>query len=139
EQWCRTDSIFYSGRWAMRLERDQPYSPGIKRKASEMGLTRDAVYFISCKALATEPWKEAKLVFSIERKGQSVLWRGVPLSDLIKTSASWSGFFAGYKLQEDVLPDDIVAVYFYNPASERFFIDDFRMQVVPAPPANQNK
>jgi uncharacterized membrane protein len=139
EQWCRTDSICYSGRWAMRLERNQPYSPGIKRKASEMGLTKDAVYFISCKALTSEPWKEAKLVFSIERNGQSILWRGVPLSDLIKPNSSWSGFFAGYKLQEEVKPDDNVAVYFYNPAAERFFIDDFRMQVIPAAAFNQNK
>ncbi|MFN9955728.1 MAG: hypothetical protein ACK55I_21735, partial [bacterium] len=116
-----------------------PYSPGIKRKASEMGLTKDAVYFISCKALTSEPWKEAKLVFSIERNGQSILWRGVPLSDLIKPNSSWSGFFAGYKLQEEVKPDDNVAVYFYNPAAERFFIDDFRMQVIPAAAFNQNK
>jgi hypothetical protein len=132
EQWCRTDSVHYSGNWSMRLERDQPYSPGIKRKAAELGMKKDAVYFVSCKLLNADAWREAKLVVSIERNGQSILWRGISPAELAMDSGKWQGFFAGYKIQEDVLPEDVVAIYFYNPGQERFFMDDFRIQVVPA-------
>ena len=115
----------------MRLLPDQMYSPGLKTVASRLGFVKGATYMIACKTLHLQDWREAKLVVSIERKGQSVLWRGIPLSDFPSPAAAWSGFYVGYKLQEDVLPDDTVVVYFYNPAGETFFVDDFRMEVIP--------
>ena len=131
EVYCRTDSVSANGRWCMRLLPDQMYSPGLKTVASRLGFVKGATYMIACKTLHLQDWREAKLVVSIERKGQSVLWRGIPLSDFPSPAADWSGFYAGYKLQEDVLPDDTVVVYFYNPAGETFFVDDFRMEVIP--------
>lgn len=132
EVYCRTDSISASGKWSLRLLPEHEYSPGIKKAASVLGFTKGATYMIACKIMHAQNWKEAKLVVSIEREGQSLLWRGIPLSDFPAPAAVWSGFYAGYKLQEDIRPDDKVAIYFYNPADEVFFVDDFRIEVLPA-------
>jgi hypothetical protein len=131
EVYCRTDSIFASGKWCMRLLPDNMYSPGLKSTASALGFVKGATYMISCKTRHVIDWRDAKLVVSVERAGQSVLWRGIQLSDFPSPVGVWSGFYAGYKLQEEIQPDDKVSLYFYNPAGETFFVDDFRMEVIP--------
>jgi hypothetical protein len=65
---------------------------------------------------------------SVDRDGVNILWRGIALQPFA-ADFGWNTFYAGYKLQEAILPDDMVSVYFFNPAGEQFWLDDIRFVV----------
>jgi hypothetical protein len=124
----RTSDVASSGVYSWIIKEGQEYSPGIKEKASRMGFTPGAVYKLSCKFRSDQDLKEVKGVVSVDRDGVNILWRGIALQPFAADSG-WNTFYAGYKLQEAILPDDIVSVYFFNPAGEEFWLDDIRFVV----------
>lgn len=126
-----TDSIKSSGKYSMHIKPEQEFSPGIKASAESLGFMKGSTYELQCKYFAVESLREGKLVVSIERDGEVILWRGVNMSDFPLMSKGWTSFYAGYRLQEEILPTDNVSVYFYNPAKEEFWIDDVSFKVLP--------
>ena len=124
----RTTEVASSGIYSWSMKPGQEYSPGIKDKASRLGFTAGAVYKLTCNFRSTQELKEAKGVVSVDRDGVNILWRGIALQPFAADSG-WNTFYAGYKLQESILPDDVVSVYFFNPAGEPFWLDDIRFTV----------
>lgn len=124
----RTNEVASSGIYSWAMKPGQEYSPGIKDKASRLGFTAGAVYKLTCNFRSTQELKEAKGVVSVDRDGANILWRGIALQPFAADSG-WNTFYAGYKLKETILPDDVVSVYFFNPASEQFWLDDIRFTV----------
>ncbi|MFN0189689.1 MAG: glycosyltransferase family 39 protein [Bacteroidia bacterium] len=126
----RTDSISIEGNWSLRMNPDQEYSSSYKSSAANLGFEKGSVYQMSCKYFSDTTLTDVVFVVSIERKGESLLWRGVHLSDFPVENETWTSFYVGYKLVEDILPDDEVIFYFYNASKQKFFIDDFVFRVL---------
>jgi hypothetical protein len=126
----RTDSISLEGKWSMRMNPDQDYSTTYKSRADNLGFVRGSVFQMSCKYFSDTLLTDVVFVVSIDRKGESVIWRGVQLHDFPIENKTWTSFYAGYKLVEDILPDDEVSLYFYNASKQKFFVDDFVFRVL---------
>jgi ABC-type proline/glycine betaine transport system permease subunit len=126
----RTDSIAANGKWSMRMNPEQEYSSTYRSSAANLGLTQGTVYQLSCKYLADTFLSDVVCVVSIARKDENIIWRGVQLHDFPSKNHTWTTFYAGYKLVENVLPDDEVSVYFMNASRQKFFIDDIVFRVL---------
>lgn len=126
----RTDSVAANGKWSMRMNTDQEYSSTFRSSAANLGLTQGAVYQVSCKYLADIKLSDVVCVVSIARKDENIIWRGVQLHDFPAQNNTWTTFYAGYKLVENILPDDEVSIYFMNASRQKFFIDDVVFRVL---------
>jgi len=132
DQYFRTDSIAATGNWSLHMRPEFEYSSGIKRTAADLGIQRGVLLELQLSFLSSSALRDAKAVISIERNGQSVLWRGIRLGAFQPDeSGQWAPFFMGYRIQEDVLPGDMVAIYCYNPSREEFWLDEFVFRVKP--------
>lgn len=126
----RTDSIAANGKWSMRINADQEYSSTFRSSAANLGLAKGVVYQISCKYLSDTMLSDVVCVVSIARKDENIIWRGVQLHDFPAKNNTWTTFYAGYKLVENILPDDEVSIYFMNASRQKFFIDDVLFRVL---------
>lgn len=126
----KTDSLSFSKSTSMYIGESYEFSPGIKDRAENVGFLKGATFELKCRYYSPIDLKELKLVVSIDRNGESVIWRGYPLSLFPVKKGEWVMFYAGYKLTEDILPDDLVSVYFYNPSKEKVWIDDIEFRVL---------
>ncbi len=126
----RTDSVSANGQWSMRMNADEEYSSTFRSNAANLGLTKGTVYQISCEYLADSVLADVVCVVSIARKDENVIWRGVQLHDFPSKKQTWTTFYAGYKLVENILPDDEVSIYFMNASKQKFFIDNIVFRVL---------
>jgi hypothetical protein len=126
----RTDSIAANSKWSMRMNAEQEYSSTFRSGAANLGLKQGAVYQVSCKYLADTVLADVVCVVSIARKGENIVWRGVQLRDFPAKNNTWTTFYAGYKLVENILPDDEVSIYFMNASRQKFFVDDIVFRVL---------
>lgn len=127
----KTDSISFSGAYAMIVNETREYGPGIKERAENIGFKKGTTFQMKCRYLSPVPLRDFKAVVSIDRNGTSIIWRGYPFNLYPSRASEWTSFYAGYKLQEEILPDDVVSVYFYNPAREKVWIDELEFRVLP--------
>jgi hypothetical protein len=127
----KTDSISFSGKFCMQLNEAMEFSPGIKDRAENIGCRKGSTFQLKCRYFSLDTLTELKAVISIDRNGTSLIWRGYNLSLYPSKKGEWTTFYSGYKFQEEILPDDIVSVYFYNPAKEQVWIDDIGFKMLP--------
>ncbi len=127
----KTDSIFCSGKKSMIISESTEFSPGIKDRAENIGFEKGAVFLLNFKYFSHRTTSELKVVVSVDRNGETILWRGYPLHLYPPARSGWTTYYAGYKLQENILADDFVSVYFYNPQKERVWIDELSFRVFP--------
>lgn len=118
-----------SGKYSLLMKPEQEFGPSVHLKASEMGLKKDATVMFSCKANVDTSVSELKLVVQVQRGNESILWRGFDIRSYQKKYGQWFSAYAGYKIQEHLLPDDDVSVYFYNPRKENVYLDDVHFSV----------
>lgn len=125
----KSDDQSFSGKFSLLMRPEQEYGPTIRKYAGEMGLLKDVTMMFSCKAKADTAIAELKLVVQVQRGEESVLWRGLDIRPYQKEFDQWFSAYAGYKIQEELNPDDVVSIYFYNPYKEKVWLDDVRFEV----------
>jgi hypothetical protein len=108
------------------------FSPAIESRSENAGVEKGATFLFKCRYLSTAPLAEMKFVVEVKRGEEVVLWRGYPLNSFPSVNGEWTSFYAGYSFQEDILPDDIMKAYIYNPNKEKAFIDDIDFSILPA-------
>ncbi len=129
------DSVFKStekaasGRFSMLMKPDQEYGPTVHIKAGDIGLQKEATVMFSCKVNADSALADIKMVFQVKRGEEFILWRGFDLRPYQRHWGEWFSSFGGYKIQETVLPDDDVSIYFNNPSKEKVYLDDVHLVV----------
>jgi hypothetical protein len=62
--------------------------------------------------------------------GKIKVWRSLQFQPFIKKENQWTSLYYGYKYVENILPEDIVKIYVYNPGKYKAEIDDMIIRVL---------
>ena len=125
----KTTDRVYHGMHALLLNPSVEYGPTAHFTAGEMMIAKDAVIRFACRVSSDTAISEFKLVLQVQRGDNSILWRGFDVRPYQIKTGEWFAAYGGYKIQEDIQQDDKVSFYFYNPAKEKVYIDNFRLEV----------
>jgi hypothetical protein len=79
-------------------------------------------------------YKSAKLVISLERNQQQLLWEGFPVdprivNDGVQASGQWCDLEIWKQVPEDVQPTDLLKVYTWNTQTVPVYFDDLKIEV----------
>jgi hypothetical protein len=80
---------------------------------------------ISAQLLSENP-VDVNLVLSVSRADSTVYWRGTSVASYYKKN-KWSQFLYVFQKPDDLLPSDLVTIYFWNPRKQNLYIDEFKM------------
>ena len=73
-------------------------------------------------------FSSVRLVFSVEREGNSLKWEGIDLTNLVTTPNSWQQVSASFTIPEKITGDTKLLIYIYNPGGRAIFIDDLEVR-----------
>lgn len=65
-----------------------------------------------------------KLVFSVERNGESVQWEGKEIAELVPVTGTWTRISASFSIPENLPGDAQLLLYIWNPRKLPLFVDD---------------
>lgn len=68
-----------------------------------------------------------KLVFSVEREGKNIYWRGIETAPFYRENL-WYPFLYVFQKPEDLNPEDLVSIFFWNPDHSEMYIDEFKLR-----------
>lgn len=120
----------------LHLDSIHEFSPGNEFKLSEIKLYKGSTVGFSLKARTHEIPEGIQLVFEIQdRDGKNKLWRSMPLQGYYKYSPEWFDVYGGYRITENILPEDVIKYYLWNPGHATVDVDSIHLQVI----NNQNR
>ncbi|HNQ12091.1 MAG TPA: glycosyltransferase family 39 protein [Bacteroidia bacterium] len=92
----------------------------------------DTTYIsVNLKAKMESKASELLVVFSIEKDGQSLFWRGVDVSERVNKTDSFSSIYAATELRGKYDSDAVLKVFVWNKAKQQISIDDFEVEIYP--------
>ena len=71
---------------------------------------------------------KGKLAFSIESKGQSIIWEGAEIQKSTKEINKWTEVKFSIDLNKKIPEDALIKIYGVNDGKERIFWDDFLLR-----------
>ncbi|MBL4709995.1 MAG: glycosyltransferase family 39 protein [Flavobacteriales bacterium] len=90
-------------------------------------LLNDSNKYITISALLKSDHKSnSKLVFSVEREGTNVYWRGIETAPFYREN-EWYPFLYVFQKPDDIQAQDLVSIFFWNPDKSATYIDDFKL------------
>ena len=125
-----TDEKSFSGRYASKIDSANIYSIGFRKDISELLGDKQYQVFVSAMACPGHENTSAQLVIDfLDLSGNSLGYNTFYLREfLIKNR--WTQIEFATIIPSEMVDDCILAVYFWNPASdEKFYVDDFRIEV----------
>jgi hypothetical protein len=61
---------------------------------------------------------------------QTKVWRNLQFEPFVKHENKWTSLYYGYKYLDNILPEDIVKIYVYNPGKYKAEMDDMIIRVL---------
>lgn len=119
------DSIFYSDSLAISILPEIEYALTFRDTLKNL-VSEDAKCLTISAQLKSDPVSDFKLVLSVTRGDSTVYWRGENAAPFY-TSNRWYQFMYVFQKPDNLLPNDLVTIYFWNPKKESVFIDEFKM------------
>ncbi len=124
----RNGEVAHDGLYSSRFNENFEYGSTFSKKISDIHFQKNTTLQISCFVKGNVA--NASIVFSVDREGSSYIWRSVEIQPYINDVDSWNEAFMAYTLSEELLPNDELKVYVWNPSKKSFWIDDINIQVI---------
>ena len=119
------DSVFYSDSLAFHQNPKTEYALTYRDTLKNLVQANANCLTISAQLLS-ENSVEVNLVLSISRADSTVYWRGTSVAPYYEEN-KWSQFLYVFQKPDDLLPSDLVTIYFWNPKKQNLYIDEFKM------------
>lgn len=123
------DSIYYSAPNAYLLDSDQLYALSFKGEVQDL-FQKDKGEWLtaSAKVFGLEEESNLKAVVSISRDKETIFWGSEELSHFARRN-KWSSMAFVIEKKKEYLPNDKIAIYFWNPNKSSLVVDDFKLNV----------
>ncbi len=135
DRWIGTniDSAFSrSGRYASVTDSARPYGLGVEMAFPDEVKNKNINLLINGYVLAESISPDAHYVITIENKGETAFWKGVPLSKLITTENRWFGFADTVKVPANLTKSGKLKTYLWNAGRKsNIYIDDLSIAFEP--------
>lgn len=114
------------GNFSCKINFEQPYSVGIIKTLSELWNIKkvDVLAFVN-----NVKGSDSRLVVSVEIESQSLFRQEWILNETIKNSDTWVEINLSAVLPDNLPPDAVFKVYFWNPSEKPSFVDDMTVQL----------
>ncbi len=119
--------VFRTGTASIHMKPENEYSPGMQFNLGDKGLTAGTRIDVTTWFRSEKIGSEAKLIFSLERKGQNIIWNGTPAGKFVYAPNIWCPVVLSVTIPNGSLPDDEVKIYLWNEKREDFYFDDIRI------------
>ena len=70
-----------------------------------------------------------KMIISFDRNNSPYDYHSTNISDFKIKTDEWQPIIICAEFPKEILPEDILLVYFWNPSNELFYIDDLKVEV----------
>jgi len=119
--------VAHSGSFSQKMDAQTEYSATYHSSTEKLILRTDDMLKAEVWFNAPDSVSDAVLVISINKKGETVLWKGMPLKNFYTGKNKWQrAILCAPVLSE---PNTELAVYVWNPNKKNFYIDDFKITV----------
>ena len=125
----RDSSIQFDGRYSLQLTPKFEYSPGIKFKLSDLGIKAGTVLEIDAIFYSDSIPKGCKLVLSIDKGEQMVLWTASSPAEFGGEPGKWIRVYVRATVPDEVVGDERLNIYCWNEKKETFWMDDFHLKI----------
>ena len=119
------DSVFYSDSLAFHQNPKTEYALTYRDTLKNLVQANANCLTISAQLLSKNS-VEVNLVLSVSRADSTVYWRGTSVAPYYEEN-KWSQFLYVFQKPDDLLPSDLVTIYFWNPKKQNLYIDEFKM------------
>lgn len=119
------DSIFFSDSVAFHQNPKTEYALTYRDTLKNLVQANANCLTISAQLLSENP-VDVNLVLSVSRADSTVYWRGTSVAPYYEKN-KWSQFLYVFQKPDDLLPSDLVTIYFWNPRKQNLYIDEFKM------------
>ena len=119
------DSVFYSDSLAFHQNPKTEYALTYRDTLKNLVQANANCLTMSAQLLSENP-VEVNLVLSVSRADSTVYWRGTSVAPYYEEN-KWSQFLYVFQKPDDLLPSDLVTIYFWNPKKQNLYIDEFKM------------
>lgn len=117
------DSVFVTDSIAYYLSPATEYALTYKNLVSNLFTEKDKNLTLSAK-VKSNTITALKLVCTIERDGEVIVWEALPCKEF-QEKEIWFQIVYVLEKKANILPDDQVSIYFWNPNKDSAYIDDF--------------
>ena len=118
---------YYSGAHSQKI--DGEYSVSLRKKLSD--IPGDGFRYITFSAMIylTGESENIKMIISLDRNNKPFDYHGSNISDFKIKKGEWQPVIVCAEFPKEILPEDILLVYFWNPFNKLFYIDDLKVEV----------
>lgn len=122
------DSVHKNGgNYSIHFTKDNEYGPSYSKKLRDLNLMPGSKIEVSAAFFSKGTVDHAKLVLSIEKNGQSIIWLSTNLNKYVSQKDQWQRVFLTATLPSELSGDEEIKIYSWNEKKEDYFMDDFRV------------
>jgi len=125
----KEDSLIYEGNHSVYISSEQEYGPGFFTTTGKTVIQNGTKVELSAVFYSNNVPSNAKLVFSIEKNGKSLIWEGRDIDRYLKMSSQWARVYMTVNISVPLTGDEDVKIYCWNEKKKNVWMDDFRMNV----------
>lgn len=118
---------FYSGNHSQKMNGE--YSVSLKRKLSEIPGSGYRYITFSAMIYLTEKSENIKMIISFDRNNKPFDYHSVDISDFKIKKGEWHPTIICAEFPKEIMQEDVLLTYFWNPSNKLFYIDDLKVEV----------
>ena len=118
---------FYSRTHSQKMNVE--YSISLKRKLSDIPGSGYRYVTFSAMIYLTGKSENIKMIISFDRNNSPYDYHSTNISDFKIKTGEWQTIIVCAEFPNEILPEDFLLTYFWNPSNELFYIDDLKVEV----------
>ena len=133
ENLFKTTSDAISGKNVSIVDSALEYGATYTNSLQQIKLTKNKSLVVELNVQSSQLPASDKLMLVVEidsPKGDIKVWRSLQFQPFIKQENQWTTLYYGYKYVEDIVPEDVIKIYVYNPGKYNAQIDDMIIRVL---------
>ncbi len=118
---------FYSGIHSQKMNVE--YSVSLKRKLSDIPGSGYRYITFSAMIYLTGKSENIKMIISFDRNNSPYNYYSSNISDFKIKTGEWQPVIVCAEVPKEIMPEDFLLTYFWNPSNKLFYIDDLKVEV----------
>ena len=120
------DSVFaYSGKYSVFSDSLHPYGIGVKTLFPDDVRSKNCILKIEGQTLSENAGNKAIYVVTLQKNGKNILWKGIPLADVLKEKEKWYRFSDSLIIPANITASATLKTYLWNAdGKSKTFVDD---------------
>ena len=105
------------------------YSVSLRKRLSDIPGTGFRYITFSAMVFLPGESENIKIIISLDRNNKPFDYHGTNISDFNIKQGVWQPILICAEFPKEIMPEDILLTYFWNPSNKLFYIDDLKVEV----------